>query len=177
MYILLSTFCTFQNPCPSFPHSAMIKKVIKSSDLKHYCVRWFSTAESCFWFFLLLHLHLVTFANSWRMKSGSRIFRLALNFPQNSSSALEISICHGFHQSNSLPSHYHAKVAKVNKHECFARCFIIHPPNFSLSDLPVAHQLLTMCTNLSSISPPTGLHSFYLAAQINNFLNSQIASD
>ena len=34
-----------------------------------------------------------------------------------------------------------------------------------------------VCTNLSSISPPTEMHSFSLAAQINNFLNSQIASE
>ena len=59
---------------------------------------------------LKIALHLVTFAKSWNwMRSGPWIFRLVLNFPQNSSSALEISICHGFHQSNSPPFYSQAK--------------------------------------------------------------------
>ena len=59
---------------------------------------------------LKITLHLFTFAKSWNwMRSGPWIFRLVLNFPQNSSSALEISICHGFHQSNSPPFYSQAK--------------------------------------------------------------------
>ena len=180
-----SGFNFMRNRCVLYiflPHFALVKihahvHLMKCSGPVYNLLRTIiAHAESL----LEFHLHLVTFANSWRMKSGSRIFGLALNFPQNSSSALwKFQFVTVFiNLTHSPPSTTMLNQPRITNQAARGFCAILlNILSSKLFFIRFGGAPTTVCTNLSSISPPGERHSFSLAAQINNFLNSQIASD